>query len=69
LRKEILLLPGYLLNSNCGDVICTDSNDTNDHTNKDLQEFPRDLNTVQEDAEDPGVFLQLDSPAGSGVRS
>jgi hypothetical protein len=71
LRKEILLLPNHLLNTGRGDVDCIDSNITNDHTNPGTQNIVEDelYQDAQEDAEDPGIFLQVDPPAGSGAGS
>jgi hypothetical protein len=71
LRKEILLLHDHHLNRNCGDVICIDSNNTNDHANNESQDFSGDVlhqDATQEDVEDPDVFFQGDLPAGSGSR-
>jgi hypothetical protein len=41
LRKEILLLPDYLLNPDCGVVDCIDSNVTNNHADNAPQFFWR----------------------------
>jgi histone deacetylase 1/2 len=72
LRKEILLLPDYLLNPDCGVVDCIDSNVTNNHADNAPQFFSgEDLlqDESQEDGEDPGVLFQGDPPAGSGSGS
>jgi hypothetical protein len=71
LRKEILLLPEYLLSSDRGGVDCTDSNATNDFIQTNLQQDMQDITTDDENrgAEDPGAAFRADPPAGSGGRS
>jgi hypothetical protein len=71
LRKETLLLPEHLRNPGRGDADCIDVNVTNNHaTNEPQTVSGEDLfQDAQDDADDPGVFFQVDPPAGSGERS
>jgi hypothetical protein len=67
LRKEILLLPDHLRNPDCGDVDCTDSNVTKNHTNNMSPSvsgriFDQD-EEQDEDTEDPGVIFRGDMAA------
>jgi hypothetical protein len=71
LSKETLLLPEHLRNPNSGDVDCIDSHITNTRTTNEPQSVSREdvFQDTHEDAEDPGVFFQVDAPAESGTRS
>jgi hypothetical protein len=71
LRKEVLLLPEHLRNPNSGDVDCIDSHVTNNHATNEPQIISGEdmFQDAHEDTEDPGVFFQVDAPAGSSGRS
>jgi hypothetical protein len=71
LRKEVLLLPEHLRNPNSGDVDCIDSHVTNNHATNELQISSGEdmFQDAHEDAEDPGAFFQVYTPAESSARS
>jgi hypothetical protein len=71
LRKEVLLLLEHLRNPDSGDVDCIDSHVTNNHATNESQIIVREdlFQDAHEDAEDPGVYFQVDALVGSSGRS